>query len=317
MACSAPFLAQTGFWSCFDHGGARVGATTLHYVAGGEGPPVLLIPGWPQSWYAWRHVMVGLVDAGRRVVAVDPRGMGDSDAPADGYDLGEVAAEIRAFAAATGLLDQGPLDVVGHDVGAWIGYAMAADWPADIGRLALLDALLPGLSSPRADLDPAEAARRSWHFAFNQLHDLPEILITGREAAFLTWLFKAKAARPWTIAAEDVAIYARHLASPGNLRAVGAYYRQAFSTAGQEANRRRGQTPLTMPVLALGAEFGVGDAMATALRAVAADVTGAVIAGAGHYLPEEAAADVTLALVSFFAADGAGQPSTMKNADQM
>lgn len=316
-AGGADFFRRTDFWSHFQHHSVRVGANDVHYVAGGTGAPVLLIPGWPQSWYAWRYVMAALRAAGRRVVAVDPRGMGESDAPVGPYDLGTVAAEIHAVAQAGGLLADGPIDVAGHDVGAWIAYAYGADWPGDIRRLALLDALVPGLSAPRADVDPAEAARRGWHFAFNQLDDLPEILIPGREQAFLTWLFRAKAARAWTITADDIAVYARQLAAPGALRAVGAYYRAAFSTAGVAANRRRAETPLTMPVLALGAEFGVGDSMAAALRALAGAVTGTVVAGAGHYLPEEAADDVSRALLEFFSSAGPDQPSTMKKADQI
>jgi pimeloyl-ACP methyl ester carboxylesterase len=295
----ADFMARIDFWQRFQPASARVGDVNIHYVEGGVGPTVLLIPGWPQSWYAWRYVMPQLVDAGYRVIAVDPRGMGGSDAPIGDYDVGTVAAELHHFAKKINLFETGPIDVVGHDVGTWIAYAWAADWRSDIRRVAFLDALIPGVSAPRTDLPADEANRRSWHFAFNQLDHLPELLISGREEAFLTWLFRAKALQPWTITAEDIAVYARQLAAPGALRAATRYYQCALSSEGVAANRLRAEKPLDIPVLALGAERGVGEHIVKALQALATNVQGDVILGAGHYLPEEAAYRIADLLVAF------------------
>lgn len=294
------FIQRSDFWGIFQNCNIRVNGVNLHYVEGGQGAPVLLIPGWPESWYAWRYVMMDLVNAGRRVIALDPRGMGESDAPISGYDLTTVAAEVHAFVDALHLTQNGPLDVAGHDVGAWISYAYATDWAQDIRKIALLDALVPGLSSPRDDLPPEEMALRSWHFAFNRLHDLPEILISGKEEAFLTWLFRAKAINTSAITAEDIALYARQLAGPGMLRAAGSYYREAFNSTGLAANRKRSETKLNMPVLALGAERGVGDTMVKALQMLGTDVRGGVVENAGHYLPEEAGPRIARELLSFF-----------------
>jgi pimeloyl-ACP methyl ester carboxylesterase len=294
------FLTRSDFWHTFHHAATQVGGVNLHYVEGGSGAPILLIPGWPQSWYAWRYVMPQLVAAGRRVIALDPRGMGESAAPPDAYDLATVAAEIHAFAETIGLLENGPIDVAGHDVGAWIGYAFAADWRTDVGKLALLDALIPGLTTPRTDLPQREANLRTWHFTFNQLDDLPELLIGGREEAFLTWLFRAKSVHSWAITPEDVAVYARQLAAPGALRAASRYYQSALSPEGIAANHERARTLLEIPVLALGAEHGVGDNIVTALRGVAKNVNGGSIECAGHYLPEEAANRVADELLGFF-----------------
>ncbi len=296
----ADFMMRTDFWQRFRHASARVGDVNLHYVEGGEGPPVLLIPGWPQSWYAWRYVMPQLADAGYRVIAVDPRGMGESDAPAGNYDMATVSTELHHFAAKIGLFENGPIDVVGHDVGSWIAYAWAADWRSDIRRVAMFDALIPGLSAARSDLPAEEANLRSWHFSFNQLDELPRLLIAGREEVFLTWLFRAKALQPWAITAEDIAIYARQLAAPGALRAVTGYYQSALSPAGVAANRRRAEKRLDIPVLAVGAERGVGDRIVDALKSLADDVQGDVILNAGHFLPEEASNHVSELLVDFF-----------------
>jgi pimeloyl-ACP methyl ester carboxylesterase len=150
----------------------------LHLVAGGSGTPILLLPGWPQSWYAWRYVMPLLVAAGRRVIALDPRGLGDSDRPASGYDMRTVAAEVHSAVEALGLTVDGPVDVLEHDLGTWIGYAYAAEWPDDVRRLAVFEGAVPGITPPpAAGIPSAEANVRTWHFAFNRLDDLPEILL--------------------------------------------------------------------------------------------------------------------------------------------
>jgi pimeloyl-ACP methyl ester carboxylesterase len=295
---SAP--ARSVFWDTFRHGTAVVNGLHLHYVEGGEGSPILLLPGWPQSWYAWRLVMPRLAAAGRRVIAIDPRGMGDSDRPPGGYDLATVAADIHGLAQVLGLFTDGPIDVAGHDVGTWIGYAYAADWRDDVRRLAVMDALVPGISTPRTDLSPEEANLRTWHFAFNRLDDLPEILLTGREHAFLTWLFRAKAVNAWAIGPDDIAEYARQLAAPGAIRAATGYYKAAFNPDGLAANRARSERTLTMPVLALGAERGVGQGIVDAMRLLASDVQGGVIADCGHYMPEERPEDISRALIHFF-----------------
>ena len=123
-----PFDPAT-FWTEFHHDDVVIEGVRLHFVEGGSGAPILLLPGWPQSWYAWRYVMPLLAKAGRRVIALDPRGMGDSDRPAAGYDMRTVAAELHGFVEALGLTDDGPVDIACHDLGSWIGYSYAAEWP--------------------------------------------------------------------------------------------------------------------------------------------------------------------------------------------
>ena len=283
-----PFEPAT-FWSQFRHGTAMVKGVRLHFVEGGKGGSMLLLPGWPQSWYAWRYVMPLLVGSGRRVIALDPRGIGDTDRPSSGYDLRTVAAEVHGVVEALGLTTDGPLDVVGHDVGTWLGYAYAAEWAGDVKRLAVFDAALPGVSPPPpAGIPSAEANVKTWHFAFNRLDDLPELLLKGREREFLSWLFRAKAMRTWTITPADLDEYVRVNAAPGATRAALSYYRHAFSPEGLEHSRERAARKLTIPVLAFGAEAGAGTALIDTMRLVASDVRGGVFEGCGHYMPEEA-----------------------------
>ncbi|KOC89110.1 alpha/beta hydrolase [Winslowiella iniecta] len=282
----------------FHHGSVAVNGTRLHYVEGGAGEPVLLLPGWPQSWYTWRYVMPQLVSAGRRVIAVDPRGMGDSAHPAEGYDMTSVAKDIHQLIAE---LNLGAVDVAGHDIGSWIGYALASDWPQDVKRLALFDAALPGITPPApAGIPSAEANVKSWHFAFNRLDDLPEILINGRERPFLNWLFAAKATNFWAIDGADLEEYVRVNQLPGALRAALSYYRHAFSPQGVATAQQRATGKLTQPVLACGAEYGVGDVLINTLRSVADTVQGNVFAGVGHYIPEEAPSALVECLLAFY-----------------
>ncbi|OSQ39069.1 alpha/beta hydrolase [Thalassospira mesophila] len=287
----------------FRHHSEQVNGVCLHYVEGGQGEPVLLIPGWPQSWFAWRFVMMALVAQGRRVIAIDPRGMGDSDHPASGYDMATIAGEIRAFLHQTGLLRAGGIDVVGHDIGTWIGYALAADWPAAVKRLAVVDGALPGITPPPPAGIPSAAANvKTWHFAFNRLDDLPEILITGRERAFLTWLFAAKSVQGHVFDGPTLDEYVRVNTRPGALRAALAYYKTAFSPEVLAQGSDRAQTKLTMPVLAYGAEFGVGPVLFNTMAKIAEQCQGGVLDGVGHYMPEECPDKLVACLVEFWRA---------------
>lgn len=288
-ADTLPPFDRATFWRQFRHENVAVDGVRLHFVEGGSGAPILLLPGWPQSWYAWRYVMPLVAAAGRRVIALDPRGMGDSERPASGYAMQAVAAELHGFAEALDLTAQGPLDVVGHDLGTWIGYAYAAEWPDDVKRLAVFDAALPGITPPPpAGIPSAEANVKTWHFGFNRLDDLPEILLQGREREFLIWLFRAKAVRPWTITPSDLDEYVRVNAAPGATRAALSYYRHTLGLEGLAHSKARAERKLAMPVLAFGAETGVGTTLFDTMRLVAADVRGGVFSGCGHYMPEEA-----------------------------
>ena len=188
-----PQTAQAPFGEVAHHV-VRVDGLRFHYAAAGSGEAVVLIPGWPEmSWIAWRKVVPLLVKAGRQVYVLEPRGFGDSDKPQGGYDLDTAARDLHGFLIATGLNRAGGVDIVAHDIGTWIAHAHAAAYPGDVKRLVLTEANVPGVSPPAPAGIPSEAANlKSWQFAFNRLDDLPEILVQGRERAYLTWLFATK-----------------------------------------------------------------------------------------------------------------------------
>ena len=277
----------------------QVDGVELQYVEAGQGDPVLLLPGWLQDGYAWRAMVPLLVAQHRRVIVLDPRGFGDSAKPASGYDLDTAAADVHNFIAAAGLRQAGGIDVVSHDLGAWIGYALASAYPGDVRRLVLSEATLP---DPAADKPiPDDGANiRTWHFGFNRLPGLPETLVGGHERAFLDWLFDNKATRPGAIDARARAEYVRAISLPGAASAGFNYYRELFGAAGLKRMGERLGKPLTMPVLTVGAEGGVGELLHQSLGKSATSLQGTVLPGCGHYLPEECPAAFSDAIGDFW-----------------
>ncbi|MDH6493918.1 alpha/beta hydrolase [Streptomyces sp. SAI-149] len=276
----------------------EVNGLRLHAVTGGEGPALLLIGGWPQTWYAWREVMPALARR-HTVVAVDSRGAGLSDKPDDGYDAGTLAADLVALMAALG---HDRFDVVGHDIGTWTGYALAADHPERVGRLAILEAVIPGLTPSPPFFGPAAANLRLWQFGFNRLTDLNEELVRGREQLFFGWQFATKAATPTAIPAYAVDAYVDAItADPRALRASFAYYRALDETIAQ--NEQRSKIRLTLPVLAVGGALWSGSNAAQTMRLAADDVTGVVLDDCGHYPAEEQPTRLVEILEDFLVAD--------------
>ncbi|OXI83018.1 alpha/beta hydrolase [Burkholderia sp. AU31652] len=264
----------------FDHQYVRIDGQRIHCVTAGAGTPVLLIPGWPQTWYAWRHVMQALAARGFMAVAVDPPGTGYSDRPDAGYDTGRTAATLHRVMVQLGF---DVYQVAGHDVGMWVAYALASDHPEAVTSLALTEAVIPGLAPAPSIFAPPEENIFLWHFMFNQLADLPETLIAGRERAYLEFMFNR-----WSFRRDCVAVdvYIDAYSAPGGLRGGFAYYRAIPETIRQ--NQARSQRKLTMPVLAIGAEHATGDAPLVTMRDNATDLQGAVVPDCGHFIMEEA-----------------------------
>ncbi len=283
-----------------EHHIAKIDGTRFHYVTAGTGDPVLLIPGWPESWIAWRKVLPLLVSAGRRVVVLDPRGFGESDKPAGGYDLDTAARDLHGFLEATNLATAGGIDIIAHDVGTWIAHAHAANYPADVKRLVLTESNIPGITVFAAGIPNETANLKSWQFAFNRLNDLPEMLVQGRERAFLAWIFATKSFRSYAIDSAALEEYTRQYSAPGAMRAGFAWYRANFDAEGLAQAKARAVKRLTMPVLALGGSEGVGDALRATVATLGDRVQGGSITGCGHFLPEECPDELTEAVLKFW-----------------
>ncbi|GAB2601006.1 hydrolase [Paractinoplanes abujensis] len=287
-------LLPDGFTDVFTSRFVDVKGLRLHVVTGGEGPPLLLVGGWPQTWYAWREVMPALARR-HTVVAVDSRGAGLSDKPDSGYDAGTLAADLVGLMAALG---HDRFDVVGHDIGTWTSYALAADHPGRVGRLAVVEAVIPGLVPSPPAFGPAAVNHKLWQFGFNRLTGLNEDLVRGRERVFFGWQFATKAATEASIPAYAVDVYVGAItADPRALRASFEYYRALDETIAQ--NERRAQTRLTVPVLAVGGALWSGESTVRTMRPAAGDVTGVILDDCGHYPAEEQPARFTEALEAF------------------
>jgi pimeloyl-ACP methyl ester carboxylesterase len=257
---------------------ADVNGVRLHYVRAGQGDPVVLIHGFPQTWYEWHKVIPALAER-FTVIAPDYRGAGHSSRPVGGYDKRTMATDIHELTKQLGL-DR--VAVVGHDIGLMVAYSFAAQFREATSKLVAIDAPLPGTAMwDRISVDP-----RVWHFAFHGARDIPETLVAGREREYLTFFYNARIYNTAAFTPEDLDVYVRAYSEPGAMRAGFEVYR-AFETDVRD-NRELMRQRLPMPVLAVGGEHSTsGPHVERMMREVADDVTGAVIPGAAHWVPEE------------------------------
>jgi pimeloyl-ACP methyl ester carboxylesterase len=290
----APNLPD-GFADTFTSRFIDAGDVRLHAVVGGSGPPLLLVHGWPQTWYAWRMLMPALPQD-FEVIAVDQRGIGLSDKPADGYDTRTLAGDLVALMKALG---HERFAVYGTDTGMPIAYALAADHPERVDRLIVSEAPLPGLSpSPPLFLPPPLNAK-FWHLTFNQLPgEVNEALVQGREEVFFGAEFDASAGTR-KLPGDVVTYYIDTVAAdPDALRGSFEFYRAIPTTSSQ--NTERNARRLTMPVLAIGGSESGAEGVAATMKLAADDVQGAVVES-GHWVAEQAPSELLAALTEFLA----------------
>ncbi len=271
----------------------------LSYTEAGTGEPVLLLPGWPQTAHAWRHVLPRLAQAGYRAVAFDLPGQAESGFMPDGVaaSADAVAEVVLAAARSLGMTRS---NVVSHDVGGWIGFSLASRHPGAVRSLALIETQLLGIS-PAPQIANAP---RAFQYFFNFVPGLGEMLTQGRERAFLEFLFTRKSLKRDAISPADIDEYVRTYGDPRRMQAGFEYYRAVPENMVAHA----AAPPLTMPVLALGGEGGVGMSLHDSLRGHCPDLQGGQIDGAGHYLPEEDPDELSRRLLAFLAESG-GKPA--------
>jgi pimeloyl-ACP methyl ester carboxylesterase len=289
----APNL-PAGFTDTFTSRYVDTGELRLHAVIGGEGPPLLLVHGWPQTWYQYRLVMPALA-RDFSVVAVDQRGIGLSDKPEEGYDIGTLAADLVALMDDLG---HERFALAGFDTGMFIAYALAADYPDRLDRLVVGEAFVPGVTPSPPLFVPGPLNQRLWHIAFNRLSMVNEELVRGREDIFFGAEYAAWAGTP--LPDEVVKYYVDRIASdPEALRGSFELYRALDVDFAQSEERKTRR--LTMPVLVIGGAESVGEAVADTMRLVADDVQSVVIPGSGHWVAEEAPDEFLAALTAFLA----------------
>lgn len=259
---------------------ATVNGVRLHYVTGGDGDPIVLLPGWPRTWWEFHKIMPALA-TNRRVIAVDIRGMGKSAKPEGGYDKKTMAADIAALLRTLGH-DQA--DVVGSDIGAMVAFSLAANYPSLVRTVTLLDVAHPEESMYQLPLLPQPGQRfHLWWFAFNQVRGLPERLLAGNARSLVDYLCELILVDPGAVTDRDREIYASAYDTAEAIRAGNGWY-QAF---GQDIADDRTYTPVTAPLLAL-AGPGQYDYLDNLLPAKGKDVRVVRLDGVGHYHAEEA-----------------------------
>ncbi|MEV7030414.1 alpha/beta hydrolase [Streptomyces sp. NPDC093272] len=282
----------------FTHRWVDADGIRLHAVDGGrpDGPAVVLLAGFPQSWQAWRKVMPRLADR-FRVIAIDLPGQGHSERPAASYDTHTVAAHVHTAVRALGVSTYW---LAAHDVGAWVAFSLALTYESELRGVALLDAGIPGITLPESIPTDPDRAWKTWHFAFHLVPELPETLLVGRERDYVSWFLKTKALAPDAFDDADLDHYAAALAAEGGLRASLAYYRAAAESA-RRNHQMLDRRHLTLPVLGISGSHGSIPDMAASLGPWADDVTGVVVPDAGHFIPDEQPEAVAAALAAFFA----------------
>jgi pimeloyl-ACP methyl ester carboxylesterase len=282
-----------GFTDTFTSRHIDAGGLRQHVVIGGDGPPLLLVHGWPENWYAWRLLMPALAQD-FTVIAVDQRGIGLTDKPEDGYDTATLANDLVALMDALG---HQRFAVVGHDTGFTIGYALAADHPDRIDRVALAEIPGPPGTAPSPPMFvPEPINNRLWHIPFNRVDKLPEQLVSGREDIFFGYEF---AIQGGSLPDDVIDYYVRLLSNPDSLRGSFGWYRAFDATVAQNAQRKT--RPLTMPILAIGGAASYGEHVGDAMKLLADKVQSLVIPGTGHWVAEEAPDEMLAALTTFLA----------------
>ena len=267
---------------------AEVEGVKLRYLASGQGPVVILLHGYTQTSRMWRPVIPRLAEK-FRVIAPDLPGIGDSAIPTGGLDLKTAAIRIHTLAKS---LDVEKARLVGHDIGLMVAYAYAAQFPAETEKLVLMDAFLPGVDGWEAIYNDPNV----WHFRFNG--PTPEALVRGRERTYFQYFWNDLAAdKTRSVPTADRRAYVAAYSRPGRMHAGWAYFAAWPQTAKDFA--LLAQTKLAIPILTIGGDRSLGEALGRQAKLVATDVTVAVLKNTGHWVLEERPKETTDALVTF------------------
>jgi len=287
-----------------DHHHVHLNGTELHYVsAGTAGSPVLLVHGFPESWWVF-HKLIPLLSAHHRVFAVDLRGFGDS-APADAaFDSTVAAQDLGALIAH---LDVGPVHLTGQDISGATTFRVAAAHPELVRSYTAIETGLPGFGW-EALADVAHGG--AWHIGVLAAPGIPDLLLAGRERAFIAdYAIPSLNATPAAFTAADIDELVRTYARPGGFSGAAGLFRSALS----EGDDLRALPKLMQPVLAVGG--GSGDFTPTTMRQVATDVTPVVLDGIGHYVAMEAPERLAAAMLAFYVNNGTVSIAAMSSSD--
>ena len=267
---------------------AQVDGLKLHYMTAGHGTPLILLHGYAETSLMWEPIIPVLAER-FTVIAPDLPGIGDSAIPVDGLDMKTAAIRIHSLARSLGV---DKAEVVGHDIGLMVAYAYAAQFPAEVEKLVVMDAFLPGVG----EWESVYNNPGMWHFRFNG--PTPEALVRGRERIYFEHYWNDFAAdKTRSIPEPDRKAYTAAYSRLGRMRAGWAYF-VSFQQAAKDF-AQLSQTKLTVPVLAVGGEKSLGEFLGQQMKLVASDVTVVVLKDTGHWLMEERPKETIEALQKF------------------
>ncbi|MEN7550485.1 alpha/beta hydrolase [Rapidithrix thailandica] len=268
----------------------KVNDINLHYVIGGSGEPLILLPGWPQTWWSFHRIMPSLAEK-YTVIVIDLRGMGDSDKPVEGYSKKNMASDIKELIVA---LEYDKVHMAGHDIGANVAYSFAANHPERINKLILLDTPPPDENMYRLPMLPVGTPVYPWWVAFNQLSDLPAQLLEGRFGLLLDHLLDKLLVNQEAINDFDRSVYIQHYNNKENIRASSAWYQ----TFGQDISEQKTYPKIKNSTkgIASSASFGILDNF---LSHNAFEYEMMEVEGAGHFLHEEKPKQIAKAISDF------------------
>lgn len=276
------------------HETVDVNGVKTHYLKGGKGKVVLLLHGWPETSYTWRKVMPILIEKGYTVIAPDLPGLGDSDIPKTGFTKKALAQDIHRF---MNKLGYNNIYLVGHDWGGPIAYAYATQYPGEVKKLVILE-----VGPPDANLEKIPLLNRNgpnlWWFNFHMVQTLPETLISGKEKEYLQWFYTNSSYKGMLSDPADLNEYYRTYSDPAKMHAGLEYYRSIYKDI--DDNKIFAQHKLTMPVLALGGQFGLGMTAYMSMKFYATNVSGGIIKDSGHFIAEEKPKELADKLAAFF-----------------
>jgi len=274
------------------HHRAEVNGTTLHYVAAGStGSPILLVHGFPETWWAF-HKLIPLLATGHRVFAVDLRGFGDSDHKPGAYDSATSAEDLHQLIAH---LNVGPVHVTGQDISGGTVFRLAATHPQDVLSFTAIEMGLAGVGlEGLADVTHGGA----WHIGVLAAPGIPELLFAGREREFLgQYAFPAMTAVQAAITATDIEEFARTYSRPDGWRGATGLY-QSMLREGAEIKALAETRGLRAPVLAVGAGGGPFTS-GTMSQVTSGDISAVTLDGVGHYAAMEAPDELAKAILGF------------------
>lgn len=275
----------------FTNRNAKVNGINLHYVEGGEGEPLILIPGYPETWWAYHKVMPMLMK-NYHVIVVDIRGMGSSDKPRNGYDKKNMARDILEL---VDTLSFSKVHICGHDIGAHVAFSFAANFAERTSKLIVLDTPHPDASMYQLPMLPIPGLVYTfpWWVAFNQVKDLPEKLLIGRLNFQFEWMFDHLLIDQSSINEFDRAVYVHAYDCEDGIRASNRWY-QAFP---QDIEDSKSYDRITIPTLGLG---GSGfDMLKQALSATVVEPEFVKIEGCGHFMLAEKPIETAEAMMMF------------------